>query len=663
MPLFNKHTRRNRSFSPRISLTDVLENRLLLSASHSERNEREDNEGHESENEGNETHVGGNDDNGVNGNDDHGVDGSNDNGQSGHDVNGTSGVDDNGVSGVDNTHVSGADDNGMNHSSTVASSGNSALDLASNSSSHEGTDAEHNGIGGIYDDNGHENRGILTGVAGAIGEVQFESEVEHGVQQQTFEVDVRGLTPGSSHSVTVDGIDVGSVPVDSRGYGRLRLSSVPRLSELPLPANFPAITDSSVVAVGEVLSGTIVNVNPATQSTTVGTSGDSNHLRVNLVSTGTILGRAEFENHAGATSQDFQVEVWNGTSGDVLPVVVNGITVGQITVNALGYGALRLGTEHGSAALPANWPGIADGSVVTVGSELTGTFVGSGRMADASPSEFAEAYDLDHRLDLQAAANMFENWGGLGEKWLRGDDGWYFITPDGILYLWNGQKGANGDLVANLDVSFYDNPALLYDSSAANTATIDDDVARITAADLDYDLQLTSDGNYHENWGGLGERWMKGSDGWYFVTPDGSVYHWTKGSGMDGTLIAGLDSRYHADPTLLTNALPNLTVDEAAYAIRQGLNLQTTPSDFLNWGGRNEKWLRGAGDWYFITEDGGLYAWDGQPTASGTLITTLTPDYYNDLSLLTPASQPVVSDANSLLDNVFANVTDLLGIA
>lgn len=361
------------------------------------------------------------------------------------------------------------------------------------------------------------------------------------------------------------------------------------------------------------------------------------------------------------SEQEFQVDVWNGVSGEQLTVVVDGVTVGQITVNRLGYGELKLENGDDGRAFPANWPGINDGAVITVGTDLSGTLNGSGRIADASPAEYEEAYELDHRLELQATANMFENWGGLGEKWLHGEDGWYYVTPDGSLYLWDGQSGANGDLVANLDVSFYDNPALLYESNAANTSTIDDDIARITAADLDHDLDLTTDGDYYENWGGLGEKWLKGDGGWYFVTPDGSVYQWTHGSGMDGTLVAGLDSRYHADPTLLTNALENLTVEEAAFAINQGLNLQTTPSDFLNWGGRNEKWLKGD-SWYFITEDGSFYSWDGQPTASGTLITTLSSTYYDELSLLTSATSSDRPDIDGILDDVFAHVSDLLQI-
>ncbi len=631
MPLFNKNRRRNRAVSPRITVSDVLETRVLLSASGNDDHGNDDNGSGDNDHDG----AKGNDDNGSGVNDDNGVKGNDDNGSGVNDDNGVNGNDDNGSGVNDDNGVKGNDDNGSGVN-------------------------DDNGVKG-NDDNGAENRGVLTGVAGASGEVQFESEIEHGLQQQSFEVEVRGLTPGSSHSVTVDGVNVGSVSVGNRGYGRLKLSSFPGRDESPLPSNFPVITDNSVVEVGTVLSATIANSNPATQTTaTVGNDG-SDHLRLNLTSTGTIQGRAKLEDSSNGLQQEFQVEVWNGVRGEQLAVVVDGVTVGQITVNSRGFGELSFRNGDDGRAYPSNWPGVSSSSVVSVGTALTGTFTGTGRVADASPAEFEEAYDLDNRLELQATSNMFENWGGLGEKWMHGEGGWYFITPDGSLIKWDGQPGANGDLIANVDASFYDNPELLYNSSAANTPSINDDVARITAADLDHDLELTTDGNYYENWGGLGEKWVKGDGGWYYVTPDGSVYQWTSGSGMNGTLVAGLDSRYHADPTLLTNALQNLSVEEAAYAINHGLNLKTTPTDFLNWGGRNEKWLKGD-SWYFITEDGSFFAWDGKPTASGTLITTLSPTYYNDLSLLTSGASSVSPEIDGILDDVFASVADLLQI-
>ncbi len=112
---------------------------------------------------------------------------------------------------------------------------------------------------------------------------------------------------------------------------------------------------------------------------------------------------------------------------------------------------------------------------------------------------------------------------------------------------------------------------------------------------LEWDSQLTEEerrareigdqyaiyptGNYHEDWAAHGERWLKGRDGWFFITRDGALYQWdgdenvvqAVGRAMDrfyngknkatgkfitrfepeagGALPAGENSPYYQDPT------------------------------------------------------------------------------------------------------------------
>jgi len=90
-------------------------------------------------------------------------------------------------------------------------------------------------------------------------------------------------------------------------------------------------------------------------------------------------------------------------------------------------------------------------------------------------------------------------------------------------------------------------------------------------------LGLFSTGDYHENWGGLGEKWLQGHGGqWYYLTPAGELYEWdgdanlgdftirsikkrTGGEIATGKLIAtvgesvpGIPNPYHADPRKIT---------------------------------------------------------------------------------------------------------------
>jgi uncharacterized protein len=72
------------------------------------------------------------------------------------------------------------------------------------------------------------------------------------------------------------------------------------------------------------------------------------------------------------------------------------------------------------------------------------------RFEDLSDDERAEldrvrAREIGDALGLGSVGDYFENWGGSGEKWLRGDkDHWYFITPDGDLYRWSGRNNLLG---------------------------------------------------------------------------------------------------------------------------------------------------------------------------------------------------------------------------
>ncbi len=50
-------------------------------------------------------------------------------------------------------------------------------------------------------------------------------------------------------------------------------------------------------------------------------------------------------------------------------------------------------------------------------------------------------------------------------------------------------------------------------------------------------LGLFTTGNYYFNWGGLDEKWLKGADdSWYYITPNGDLYHWHGRSNVLGAL-------------------------------------------------------------------------------------------------------------------------------
>ncbi|MFN9080972.1 MAG: DNRLRE domain-containing protein [Planctomyces sp.] len=82
-----------------------------------------------------------------------------------------------------------------------------------------------------------------------------------------------------------------------------------------------------------------------------------------------------------------------------------------------------------------------------------------------SPSA-GTAWQLDQSLGLSATGDLFENFGGLGERWLKSTTGWCYITPVGDLFQWNGKTitataPLSGTLAGTLNNFYYLDVSLL----------------------------------------------------------------------------------------------------------------------------------------------------------------------------------------------------------
>jgi hypothetical protein len=83
--------------------------------------------------------------------------------------------------------------------------------------------------------------------------------------------------------------------------------------------------------------------------------------------TGTMHGRAAYQ--TTPSSSMFTVSISGAAASTTYAVVIDGVTVGQLTTNASGGGTLTMSSDAGAheTPLPANFPQIHDGSTVTVG--------------------------------------------------------------------------------------------------------------------------------------------------------------------------------------------------------------------------------------------------------------------------------------------------------
>lgn len=250
------------------------------------------------------------------------------------------------------------------------------------------------------------------------------------------------------------------------------------------------------------------------------------------------------------------------------------------------------------------------------------------------------ARQIDRQLGLDSSGRYYENWGGWNEKWFHSTDGdWYFITPEGELYQWNGQSDLNqSHLYAILDANYYQEPTLLHD------AYIPEKSLFALAYQIDQELDLDFTGKYYHNWGGWDEKWMLSNrSDWYFITPDGGLYRWMGGTDLrQSTHVLNLDSTFYSDPSLLHDASPiGIDVTLLANELDQKLNLSFTGNFYENWGGWNEKWLLSNGSqWYFITPQGNFYRWQGGSDLSqSTWVASLDDSYFNNPSMLYNASR------------------------
>ncbi|MEQ9407607.1 MAG: Calx-beta domain-containing protein [Fuerstiella sp.] len=308
---------------------------------------------------------------------------------------------------------------------------------------------------------------------------------------------------------------------------------------------------------------------------------------------------------------------------------------------------------------------------------LPGTYtlqevVQAGWQQTAPGNRLAEvAFQLDSEKEFRATANNFQNWGGRGEKWFLGNDGWYFITPDGALFDWDGSPRTNltGDLVDTFSPAYHADIALLH-SAAVVEVTQYTVVAGETLTDVNFGNQnIVESGSIHgRKWNDLNGDGQRTSDepwlnGWTIelVNADGVVVQTTVTMNHDLNSDGVIDPETESGWYWLTDVTPgewivreqsqagwNQTsasdpVAVEAYNLDTELNLRFSRSLFPNWGGLNERWMLGDNDnWYYITPNGDLFRWNGSPRSalSGDLVATLSPAYHEVPSRLFEARNP-----------------------
>lgn len=451
---------------------------------------------------------------------------------------------------------------------------------------------------------------------------------------------------------------------------------VPVTGAITLPAGGSTTTEILVTVVGDHITELNETLSVVISSATPQVVFTNNSATGTIVQDdGSVSGQKWYDVN-GDGVQDADEPGLNGWQIDLLDAtgsVVSTTVTGNIDLN--NDGSIDPLTEQGLYVLPANEGNWTIREVLRDGWRQT--FPDSGDSL---------AYDLDQAFGLEFTGNLFENWGGLGEKWLRGSDQWYFITPAGNLFRWDNSARSNltGDLVGALGGQFHASPSLLYNAQPNNlrsvVVTVGQDVGNMDFGNIP--TGQIEGRKFHDvdadNVRDASEPWL---NGWTITLTDstGNVVGTAVTADLDrdgnGQIDPATETGWYRFSNLLPdtysvseetrtgwsqNGTSGLFVNEA-YQLDQELNFNEPRNDFRNWGGRGERWLRGDTGWHFITPNGQFYKWDSSPRTAltGTLVATLDATYWQDLSLLyaaqPPASFEVQIDGQEVAGIDFAN--------
>lgn len=281
----------------------------------------------------------------------------------------------------------------------------------------------------------------------------------------------------------------------------------------------------------------------------------------------------------------------------------------------------------------------------------------------------ALAYQLDTDLQLRSTVFDFFDWGGRMEKWMLSPQGWYFVTPDGTLWEWDGSGRDNltGTETAVLSPAYYEDLSLIHDAEFAEIITYTLAAGETATADFG-NVNLVQQGQIQgRKWNDLNadgvrtenEPWL---NGWVVELVDAA------GTVVDTTTTADIDLNMDGqiDAATETGVYQFFGVSAGEYVVRevaqdgwrqtapgsaaaiqaweldQEHNLVTGENLFENWGGLQERWMRGTDNWFFIVPNGDFFEWNGSPRSnlSGDLLAQLPPEYYTNPTLLSEAPNP-----------------------
>jgi predicted RND superfamily exporter protein len=140
-------------------------------------------------------------------------------------------------------------------------------------------------------------------------------------------------------------------------------------------------------------------------------------------------------------SEQFVLVSWDGCHGDETDERFR-LFVAKLTPEVAP--SVRKAQAEAAAAQQS-----AEGGAAPVETSAAETAAESDEKIITNPTRYIHRGDefIGDQLGLYATSDYYENWGQRGEKWLKGrkptrgesnEEAWYYITPDGDLFQWDG---------------------------------------------------------------------------------------------------------------------------------------------------------------------------------------------------------------------------------
>lgn len=412
-------------------------------------------------------------------------------------------------------------------------------------------------------------------------------------------------------------------------------------------ANVPA-NEIPVVQV-ETLTGSIAEGQSTTTGFRITRSGSTSaDLELDLQVDGTATNGTDYESlpasvtiPAGASSVDVPVTVVDDS-------LIEGSET--IEVSLVDSAMIELANSTASLLLHDNDFALTGPQTVPAGInhfqiDLPAADVDGRSMTYQIAATDNETWLLDQQYDFWLMEQYHENWGGLNERWIRGNgQDYFYLLPDGQLFHWQGSF-EHSLLLAELPADVYADPALLIDVTAPLQAEIQGTTLVLNAAESEasiVNLVLTKSNGLLTATETIPVELVAHSNSAPVIDPisDVTADHSTpeivvpiSASDVDGDALT-----FYAE--ILGSVFEQLD---------QQYGFESDGNYFDNWGGQSERWIRatqGDTEWFFLLPDGSLNEWGGS-FATSNLIADLSPETYNSPALLT---NPTATDASIAID-------------